>query len=349
MRRFRKSSKIIFVLILLVCFISIGYSFLETSLSIGGSVDVIGIPTLTTDDLINKANPVNKDYNTSTNTEKAEMYTFSHPRTSQVARKTVYRYIGNQPNNYMFFNNEMWRIIGVFDGRIKIIKETSLVSSSWDNKGISDGAETDNGQNDWTKSRLMKILNPGYENDSVGGSLYYNRVAGNCFSGPGNNTQTCDFSKNGLNDKARSKIDTVTWYLGGHDNPVGVGGSDYYSYERGTRKYGAAPTNWNGNVGLMYPSDYIYTFANGVDNTCFTDAYNCLNPNSNSSWLFSGEMEWLLTPYVVSDYYNFLINPQGRVTYSYSNYILSIRPTVYLKTNVVLVGNGTSTSPYMVK
>ena len=44
-----------------------------------------------------------------------EMYTFSHPETVQTTALTDYRYIGDNPYNYVEFNNELWRIIGVFD------------------------------------------------------------------------------------------------------------------------------------------------------------------------------------------------------------------------------------------
>ena len=32
------------------------------------------------------------------------------------------RYVGKSPNNYVSFNNELWRVIGVFDGQVKIIR-----------------------------------------------------------------------------------------------------------------------------------------------------------------------------------------------------------------------------------
>ena len=44
-----------------------------------------------------------------------EMYTFSHPETVQTTALTDYRYIGDNPYNYVELNNELWRIIGVFD------------------------------------------------------------------------------------------------------------------------------------------------------------------------------------------------------------------------------------------
>lgn len=33
------------------------------------------------------------------------------------------RYAGNNPNNYILFNNELWRVIGVFDGQLKLIRK----------------------------------------------------------------------------------------------------------------------------------------------------------------------------------------------------------------------------------
>ena len=104
------------------------------------------------------------------------------------------RYYGASPNNYIYFNCsdysnqsdstcEKWRIIGVFDGKVKIMRNESIGDYSWDNKGTSSGAETNNGKNNWSDARLMKMLNAGYESET-GGSLYWNRLNGNCYSGP---------------------------------------------------------------------------------------------------------------------------------------------------------------------
>ena len=35
--------------------------------------------------------------------------------TGEVVNENGYRYEGKNPNNYIWFNNELWRIIGVFD------------------------------------------------------------------------------------------------------------------------------------------------------------------------------------------------------------------------------------------
>ena len=92
------------------------------------------------------------------------------------------RYIGANPNNYVYFNCsdynnqsdstcEKWRIIGVFknmtksDGSkedlVKIVKDDSLGNISWDYKKNGVGTSTSAiGSNDWTDSQLMMMLNP---------------------------------------------------------------------------------------------------------------------------------------------------------------------------------------------
>ena len=104
------------------------------------------------------------------------------------------RYIGKDPNNYVYFNCsdyanptadtcELWRIIGVFnnvtkgDGKkenlIKIIRAKSLGNYYWDYKKKEVGTSTTTyGSNDWSDSQLMMMLNPtnylksGYTNSS---------------------------------------------------------------------------------------------------------------------------------------------------------------------------------------
>ena len=39
-----------------------------------------------------------------------------------------YRYMGKNPNNYIKLNNESWRIIGIFNGKLKLIKDNSIGS-----------------------------------------------------------------------------------------------------------------------------------------------------------------------------------------------------------------------------
>ena len=114
------------------------------------------IKPITAETLAGKANPETLLYANATDEQKKEMWTFSHEATEQVGATTDYRYIGSSPNNYITFNDEVWRIIGVFDGRIKIIRQDSLGDMSRDYKQSGVGSSTSSdGSNDWSDSQLM--------------------------------------------------------------------------------------------------------------------------------------------------------------------------------------------------
>ena len=167
------------------------------------------------------------------------------------------RYIGANPNNYVSFNNELWRIIGVFnnidDGtgnketRIKIMRSESIGSYSWDNKPNAVGSSTSvYGSNDWSDSTLQQVLNSG---------AYWNRTSGECPSGENGATVSCDFSEIGLTDEAKSMMGSVLWNVGGHPDGSPYTASRFYISERDKVVYNGRPTTWNGKVGLMYPSE----------------------------------------------------------------------------------------------
>ena len=198
------------------------------------------------------------------------MWTFSHGATEQLGATTDYRYIGKDPNNYVIFNNELWRIIGVFDtddGTGKITKRLKIINFS--TKGFDKNKASplrfnnfglffsDYGKNNWSDSHLNYLLNDGHNDEAIGGSLYWNSESGKCYCG---NTKTtaCDFTKIGLNNIAKTKIDNVKWYLGGSSTYNDVSAEMFYQRERGTTVYNSATrdTSWVGKVALVYPSDY---------------------------------------------------------------------------------------------
>ena len=340
------------------------------NLSLGG--ECANNKAITAKTLINKANPESLLYADATDVQKKEMWTFSHEATEQVGAVTDYRYIGSSSNNYMTFNDETWRIIGVFDGRIKIIRQDSLGDFSWDYKQSGVGSSTnDYGSNDWSDSQLMymlnsnwlttgsKILKPGntfdgtYVKDGNGKIIYQKGCKPNSTSGT---TYSCTSNTWSLNDKALTQIDRVTYYLGGTSS-TSHSGASYYTFERGTTVYTNRPTKWSGYVGLAYPSDYIYTFANGVDETCFNNGKKCSTSNSavpTSSWMKvmygSSDAQWFVSSNSVYANYGFFVISAGNVYSGYSvNYSTGVRPTVYLVSGIKLEGEGTSSSPYQIQ
>ena len=334
------------------------------SLSLGGSCYNKMPITATT--LASKANPSTLMYADATDSQKAEMWTFSHEATEQLEATTDYRYIGSSPNNYITYNDEVWRIIGVFDGRIKIIRNDSIGNMSWDYKKSGVGSSVfNNGSNDWSDSQLMYMLNPtsyklkdGYSSD---GTYIYDR-SGNIIYQlgcqpedivSGATSYSCTTNTWSLNSTALSQISEATYYLGGtvYNSTSHFGtAEEIYTWERGTKVYNGKPKKWTGLVGLMYPSDYAYTFANGVDDKCYSDTNYCRSNsggNPNSSWLYkSSTNQWTVSPSSGAAYLLFSVGDTGYVYNGDANTDRGVRPVLYLRSGIKLQGSGGSDDPY---
>ena len=280
-----------------------------------------------------------------------------HPATEQLEATTDYRYTGANPNNYVEFNNELWRIIGVFptddgtgniENRIKIIRDESIGTYSWDNKADGTGSSTSSlGSNDWSDSALQIILNSG---------AYYNRTTGNCPSGRNGATTACDFSTTGLTEEAKSMINDAKWYLGGTSSFTSASNglaSHWYTYERGTVVYSGRPTNFIGEVGLMYPSDYGYATSGGSTTNreeCLAkELYNWDDYSDcvDNDWLLYSSIQWTMAPHSGDSYRVVRVNSAGNgsSTSAYSAY--AVRPVLALASTVEITGGtGTESDPY---
>jgi hypothetical protein len=282
------------------------------------------------------------------------------------------RYYGASPNNYIYFNCsdysnqtsstcETWRIIGVFDGKLKLIRGSQIGKYSWDNKNISTGAENNSGKNDWTTARLMKLLNPRdyYKVDSndnnLGQSLYYNSASGKCYSGQNNATVDCDFTSTGIkNDETRNMIAETTYYLGGW-NSYSVYPNEIYEYERGTTVYTGRPTTpWTGKIALAYPSDYGYAadLNQCKDKTLYDyDNRTCTSNNWMKAIITNNGSNtgWLLTPSSGTSYYAWYVDSVGYVSnYSIAYSAFGAVPVLSLSSELGIEsgGDGSSSKPY---
>ena len=281
------------------------------------------------------------------------------------------RYYGASPNNYIYFNCsdysnqtsstcETWRIIGVFDGKLKLIRGSLIGAYAWDNKNTSTGAEDNYGKNDWTTARLMKLLNPSnyYTVDSndnnLGQSLYYNSASGKCYRGKNNAKKDCDFTSTGIkNDTTRNMIAETTYYLGGW-NSNSVYPNQIYEYERGTTVYTGRPTTpWTGKIALAYPSDYGYAAdLNQCEDKTLYDYDNSTCTSNN--WMKSiitnngSNYGWLLTPNSGSSRDVWNVDSSGNVSYGHVYPALGAVPVLYLSSELGIesAGDGSSSNPY---
>ena len=246
------------------------------------------------------------------------------------------RYKGNNPNNYIWYNGELYRIIGKTP--VCTAVNTDGTCSTWNNNG------------------LVKII----RNDSIGGLVYNANTTSSstwvgstiqknlneCFLGQinsRNNTTCatycysyyssykpvakCDYTKNGIASSGEYYnmiYDGVYWNIG-VTSSTSTSGKTQYDKEK-TRL-----TSTTLKVGLMYASDYGY-------------AMNSTNDYKNN-WLFTKGFEWTMTAYSSSIPVG--VGDSGGLHLSSAYYGSAVRPVLYLKSNVYVVsGNGTEGNPY---
>ena len=235
------------------------------------------------------------------------------------------RYIGANPSNYVRFNDELWRIIGVFNNidngsdtketRLKIIKdEPYSTGMAWDTDNI----------NDWTTASLQEELNTTYLNS--------------------------------IQSPYKEMISNAKWNLGGSSTYNDVTASMFYERERGTTVYSGHATEWIGQIGLMYPSDYGYATSGGSSmNRASCLAKELYNWDSssysdcrNNDWLYSRTYQWTLTPFSDNSYDVFYVYNIGYVNTSNANYTDdAVSPALYLSSNVrISGGDGSKTNPF---
>ncbi len=252
-----------------------------------------------------------------------------------------YRYTGLAPNNYIYYNDELWRIIGVFNSNshgnanqnlVKIINEKYFFSS-YGSFLNSDGSSTP--RNAWELTDGEEAYINMYLN-----TLYYNSRDWN--------HANAFFQVNGLDLEARNMIQSSTWYLGGRTS-ASYNASEFYSYERSSNVSSISKVSSIDNIGLMYVSDFAYA----AQYSCWNSGYD-LSAYSNTTcaaanWLSSSFQEMMITPDISDTTQIFYINEIGSIGAANATIGWTYRPTLYLKESVYYIsGTGTQTDPFII-
>ena len=263
-----------------------------------------------------------------------EQITHTIDDTLQVDSKfaTEYRYRGGNVNNYVTFNNEVWRIIGVMstedtdgnvENRIKIIKDESIGNYNWNETQDT----TTNTYNNWVTGTLNTYLN----ND------YYNT----------------------LSTVAQNMIGITKYYLGGY-NDSNITSDVMWQYER-KKANDSSDTYYrntnpimqndaNKKIALMYASDYGYAASKECTSSLY-DYDGSASCKTTNNWLDKSENTWLLPQFSGHSGSAFVVSPAGSVVNggSVRTHEYAVRPVLSLSSNVKISGgNGTSESPYLV-
>ena len=274
------------------------------------------------------------------------------------------RYYGANPNNYVRFNNELWRIIGIFGNNVKLIRNDRLGWLSWDTSestvnsgyGINQwGESTDADGNEYAGADLQVYLNKMY---------YGGDTTITCYGGTKNSIKTCPTGT--IDETSKSLIDYHTWNTGAIEYNTRTDTLAFYKDERGTKtgkicSSGAGcndtverTTEWPGYIGLAYATDYAYASSESDCNTNMVkqdsnNVYICKNNN----WMFKpNTWYWTLSPYALPgnavDVWR--VRSDGGVGNYFASSTSAVFPTIYLKSNILIEsGTGSTSDPYVLK
>ena len=234
-----------------------------------------------------------------------------------------YRYEGAEVNNYITFNNETWRIIGVEEGSkigltsgeyyTKIIRE---YDSSTDSTLFSLMYDSDrNHGNDWSTTSLYTLLN----------GDYYNRSG--------------SYASVGLTPEAKGLMVDANWYY----TPIGSEYEEYTTSAWYTNERSDATKVVKDAVGIMYPSDYGYAATQsfcGSIGLNYYDGYEQDVVCYEHDWLYVDIDQWTIIPFSASTTSAFYVNFGGCVVYHNVNLAFAVRPVVYLDSDVVITNDG---------
>ena len=273
-----------------------------------------------------------------------------------------YRFAGarDEVNNYLCFGStqspcpadNLYRIIGVFDGRVKLIKSDYATSALL----VTDG--------DYNTSTYSKSSVSTYKGELTTINRYTWNYKNNTTinNGFGSNTwSTSLLNKTNLNQNFitkvgaewTAKIDETTWKVGGnaYDNIASKQAKTAYQNEIVKPAPGNYSTNgdteYKAQIGLMYASDYGFAAAPSAWTTDLKSYH--INSIPNSNWMYMGIDEWTISRF--AEFYTgvLYVNASGRLCNGSSNDALAVRPVFNLTSSVNYAsGSGSATDPILV-
>ncbi len=268
---------------------------------------------------------------------------------AQEAGDNSYRYAGANPNNYVCFGSDeescpvdnLYRIIGVFDGQVKLIKADFAGESALGT------APTGNDQTlDYPNYKGSLSELPYYYWSGSISNLSNTWSASTLNTGVLNGTYLTV-----LGSEWSEKIATTEWKVGGNT------GANIYEQNAPTAYQNeivnpAEATTYSAKIGLMYVSDYMY----GASPTYWTYVGNNSSGNdyrlaTNDNWMYMGYFDWTISRRSDSTDLAFLVSDIVGVSNSYVyNDYHGVRPTFYLESSVEFSnGSGTEQSPYRIQ
>ena len=263
-----------------------------------------------------------------------------------------YRYAGasDQVNNYVCFGSNvtpcptdnLYRIIGVFGDKVKLIKSDYATTALLGTDGDYSKMYTANGWN-----------NSNYKGNNLANIAAYNWNKSNQNTWSLSNLNKTNLNTNFITNIGAdwaAKIAETTWKVGGNTwanigtQPAKTAYQNEIVSPVTTNTTDNA-TTYSAKVGLMYVSDYGFAAAPSAW-TANLDTYNG-EAIKNVNWMYMGLHEWTISRSADTSYVAFLVNNTGRVYRgTVGNPAYGVRPVFNLSSSVKFSsGDGTSSNP----
>ena len=255
-----------------------------------------------------------------------------------------YVYKGLNPNNYITFNNEFWRIISVEkDNTLKIIKEDTLGTMKYD------GTSTDNRYNSNNTYCTLSSSGANYSCNAwsaVNGTFTNGGFSGTVTEDSDLNIYLNNTYYNSLSNEAKNQIQPHNFQIDGKAENGTV--NDYIT---NTNKY-----LWYGKIGLMDLSDWFKASNNSSCTISNIDWCPMSNYNredyecSYENYLYNNLHIWSMNPNNKSVRYILLISTYGCIANGSTEVsdAVHVRPVLYLKADIKLKGTGTKQDPFTI-
>ena len=231
----------------------------------------------------------------------------------------------------------LYRIIGVFNNHVKLIKYDYAKSSLLGTDG------------DFSQEYTSNYFSGEQGESPSSNSLYYwNNAGTNTWSASKLNTVNLNtnFTTN-IGTAWANKIATTTWKVGGgtYANLRDAVPKTAYQYEVGSS---ASTTTYDAKIGLMYVSDYYYSASPSAwtlvgYNSDYTKSYASAK---GENWLYGGGWDWTISRTSDYSYYAFYVNDIGNVKHNRVSYNYGVRPSFSLLSSTTYVsGSGSMSDP----
>ena len=231
----------------------------------------------------------------------------------------------------------LYRIIGVFNNHVKLIKYDYAKSSLLGTDG------------DFSQEYTSNYFSGEQGESPSSNSLYYwNNAGTNTWSASKLNTVNLNtnFTTN-IGTAWANKIATTTWKVGGgtYANLRDAVPKTAYQYEVGSS---ASTTTYDAKIGLMYVSDYYYSASPSAwtlvgYNSDYTKSYASAK---GENWLYGGGWDWTISRHSGSSNNAFRVGNCGRVLFDNVGDNNGVRPSFSLLSSTTYVsGSGSMSDP----